>query len=307
MNDARRIYQQTLDRMTAALLARNPAAFVRYVHHPYELRTVSERITYETAQDTSRAIEDYVDAIRARGATDIVRTCDTAQFVSADHISGYHTTHVMCGDTHDLSPFISRMSLYRRDGIWRVAVSDTSLRSADWPILPDWVEAHGARAVSTSTTAEDQSLHLFQSFLDRISVAFLTGDVQAWLNSTSLPFHLITRQGAETFATEEAVRKDFELYQQEFAIHGITDIIREAKTAEPVEYDQMVGTYRTHILRNANHVVPPWDASMTLRRENGLWRVTTVMRAIGHLNWSAVDPAEIEDISQDTPKEGDHQ
>ncbi|MEM7520998.1 MAG: hypothetical protein AAF307_08160 [Pseudomonadota bacterium] len=284
-------------------MARNPAAFTRYVHHPYMLRTVDGTAEYKTAAHTHHAIETYVDALRARGMTDINRVCDTAQFVAPDHISGYHTTRVICGDDLDLAPFLTRMSLYRTNGLWQVAVSDTSLRTADWQILPDWFDAHGDIATSSPCTAADQRAHLFQSILDRISVAFLSGDINGWLQSVSLPLQLVTRQGIETFETEASVRHDFELYQQEFAIHGVTDIIREAKTAELIDTDQMVGTYRTHILRGANHVVPPWDASMTLRRENRLWRVTTVMRAIGHLNWSAIDPITPFDTPTNTPHE----
>ncbi len=301
-----------LDRTTDALMSRNPAGYAQHVTYPYEVRTVDGVVVCTSDEEFRALFNGFVQELDALNVTQYARTCDTAKFVTANHISGYHTTRVEARGTEVLAPFLTRLSLYRgRDDVWKASISDTSLRSADWQIIPDWLEQQSGFSIRGRASEDQQRLHLFQTILDRISAAFLSKDPDGWLNCTSLPFHMITRQGVETFDTEEKVRRDFEIYCQEFEIHGITDIVREAKTAEIIDGDQMVGTYRTHILRGANHVVPPWDASMTLRCENGLWRVTTVMRAIGHLNWSALNPADIEDVPQDTtndtPKKGDHQ
>jgi hypothetical protein len=312
MSEARQIYQTTLDSMTQAMLSENPAGFAEYVTYPYEIRTVDGLVVCKSQADIVATVESFMARLKDWNVSEYTRTCDTAKFVTADHISGYHTTRVRSGDEDVLAPFLTRLSLYRtRSDKWKASVSDTSLRAADWKLLPDWLRQQDGFFQKSEASEEQQRLHLFQTILDCISDAFVSGDVEGWLNSTSLPFHMITRQGIETFDTEDAVRKDFEIYRREFEIHGVTEIIREAKTAELIDGDQMAGTYRTHIMRGANHVVPPWDASMTLRLEDGLWRVTTVMRAIGHLNWSALNPADIEDIpsdmTQDTPKKGDHQ
>ena len=307
MTQARLIYQTLLDRLTAALEARDLTGFSAQVALPYILRGVDGGVVLQTEAETEHAVARYVDALRSRGVTRIERFCDTAHFVSPDHVSGYHTTRIMAGDTPEIAPFLTRASLYQRKGTWRVGVSDTSLRSADWEVFSDWFRTEGEATPMPPASAADQRLHLFQSILDRISTAFLAGDGQAWLDAIHLPVHLITRQGVETFATPEDVLRDFDRYVQEFETHGVTSIVRQAKTAEIIDGDQMVGTYRTHILRGSDHVVPPWDGSMTLRRNAGLWRVTTVMRAIGHLNWSAISPIEIEDIPQDTPTKGETQ
>jgi len=313
VTDARGIYQDILDRTTDALLSRNPAGYAEHIAYPYEIKTVDGLVICKSNEDFYALFNGFVEELEALHVTEYTRICDTAKFVSADHISGYHTTRVQADGRDVLAPFLTRLSLYRaRDNSWKVNISDTSLRSADWQMLPDWMEKQDGYSLLGRASEDQQRLHLFQTILDRISASFLARDVQGWLNSVSLPYHMITRQGVAAFETEEHVRRDFEIYCQEFDIHGVTDIIREVKTAELIDGDQMVGTYRTHILRGANHVVPPWDASMTLRREDdGLWRVTTIMRAIGHLNWSALNPADIEDIppdmTQDTPKKGDHQ
>lgn len=308
MRTARQIYQETLDGMTAAVLAQDPAAFAEFVDYPYKIRVMDGEIVCRDSSDVARVVDNFIGQLKQNDVTELVRVCDSARFLASDHIMGHHTSRVMSGDREVLSPYVTRLGLYlSKDGRWRANLSDTVLSSTDWKLIPDWVNETAGDSFRKTVSEKDQRLKLFQTILDRISAAFLSGDVEAWLNATSLPFQLVTRQGIETFTTQEEMRSDFEVYRREFEIHGVTDIIREAKTAELIDGDQMVGTFRTHFLNRANHVVPPWDASVTLRREDGLWRLTTVMRAIGHLNWSAQSRADIEDIPQDTPKKGDHQ
>ena len=68
-------------------------------------------------------------------------------------------------------------------------------------------------------------------------------------------------------------------------------MVRHAKSAKSVGNDQMVGVYSTYILRNAEFVVPPYESSMTLQRDElGNWRISSVMNALGHLNWSDRHP-----------------
>lgn len=308
MSDARHIYQSLLDDLTGVIQARDLASLCDSIDLPYEFRTLEGTVVYRTRSELEQAIDTYLNALNQRGVTDIQRVCDTAQFLGGGRISGYHTTRAMRGDTLDAQPFLTRMNLVETDGEWRISICDNSLRSADWTVVPGFYEipGHGApKSHGMSDTAA--RLHLFQTFLDRISAALVAGDAEGWLGSMFLPCHLVTRDGVETFDTPEQVYADFERYRQDIKTCGITHILREAKTAEIIGGDQMVGTYTTHLLRGSKHVVPPWDGSMTLRCENGLWRATTVMRAVGHLNWQALEPADTENTLQDTPPKGESQ
>ncbi len=303
MSDARRIYQDTLDRLTAAIVSRDPVAFSKGISCPYEARAVNGTTLCRTEEDVQQAMMAYADTLRDHNVRSLTRVCDTAHMVNDSHITGYHTTCIDADAPFNVAPFLTRMSLYRGGEDWKVAITETAMCAQSWPLSPVWenMQSHGQSHADDPVSEKAKRLHLFQNILDRISSAFLSGDIDGWLGSLSLPCHLVTRHGVDTYETEDAVRRDFDVYIQEFKTHGVTDIVREAKTAELIDGDQMVGTYATHILRGSAHVVPPWDASMTLRRENGLWRVTTVMRAIGHLNWSANSPADIEDIPQNMP------
>lgn len=307
MTKARRIYQDTIDCMTAAIVDRDPDAFLQVAHLPFDVRTVDGVMIQHTRAEVAQFMLGFAEQLTAQDIARYERTCDAARFVNADQITGYHTSRVWTAAGDALQPFLSRATLCRSGDTWQVALNETALRMADWALLPAWFGSQARPANIRPATDGDQRLFLFQLILDRISTAFLSGDSDAWLDCLSLPLQMVTRHGVNAFETPDAIRADFALYQREFEIHGITDIIREAKTAEVIDGDQMVGTYTTHILRGATHVVPPWDASMTLRCENGLWRVTTVMRAIGHLNWRAINPSDIEELPCDTPQKGETQ
>lgn len=301
MTAARDIYQDLLARLTKAVLDRDAAGFAALTRVPFVMKTMDGSITHRSTRAIIDRVAAYSDMLLELGIDGYLRSCDTAKFVSQQQISGYHTTR-LCRNGEDVAaPYLTRMSLFRDYEAWKVGISDSSLHTADWPLL---------RREEFDTPGREKSearhrLEVFQAILDRISAAFIGNDVEGWLNSVCLPFHLVSRSGVETFETRQQVIDDFEAYQCDFRENGVTAIIRQARTAEIIGGDQMTGTYRMNIMRGTNHVVPPWDASMTLRNENSLWRVTTVMRAMGHLNWSALSPADMENTPDYTPEKGD--
>tara|TARA_R110002033_G_scaffold48257_5_gene94541 strand:+ start:592 stop:1503 length:912 start_codon:yes stop_codon:yes gene_type:complete len=301
MATAREIYQDLLAQLTHAVLGRDAAGFAALARLPFVMKTMDGCTTHRSTQSIMESVTSYRDMLSDQGIDGYLRSCDTAKFISPQQISGYHTTRLRRGDVDAAAPYLTRMSLFREDDVWKVGISDSSLHTADWPLL---------RQEEFDAPAQDRSeaknrLQNFQTILDRISAAFVGNDVQGWLNCVSLPLHLVTRQGVESFETADQIIADFDAYQRDFKTHGVTAMIRQAKTAEIIGGDQMTGTYRMHMMRGTNHVVPPWDASMTLRKENGLWRVTTVMRALGHLNWSALSAADMENTPDYTPEKGD--
>ncbi len=301
MASARDIYQDLLAQLTKAVLDRDAAGFAALTRVPLVMKTMDGCTTHRSTRSIMQRVSAYSDMMAEQGIDGYLRSCDTAKFVSQQQISGYHTTRLCRGGEDVAAPYLTRMALFRENDGWKVGISDSSLHTADWPLLGhDEFETPGAEK-----SEPKHRLEIFQTILDRISAAFIGNDVEGWLNAVSLPFHLVSRAGVETFETRQQVVDDFEAYQREFKENGVTEMIRQAKTAELIDGDQMTGTYRMHMMRGPSHVVPPWDASMTLRNENGLWRVTTVMRAIGHVNWSALSPADMENTPDYTPEKGD--
>jgi hypothetical protein len=301
MASAREIYQDLLAQLTQAVTDRDAAGFAALTRLPFVMKTMDGSTTHRSTRSIIDRVTAYSDLLAEQGIDGYLRSCDTAKFVSQQQISGYHTTRLCRNNVDVAAPYLTNMLLFREGTKWKVGISDSSLHTVDWPLL----RQEEFEAPAQEKRDSEHRLKNFQTMLDRISAVFIGNDIEGWLNCVSLPFHLVTRQRVETFETRAQVVADFNAYQQDFKTHGVTAIIRQAKTAEIIDGDQMTGTYRMHMMRGTNHVVPPWDASMTLRNENGLWRVTTVMRAMGHLNWSALSPADMENTPDYTPEKGD--
>ncbi len=303
--DARHIYQNALDIMSAGTVAGDVDAVARHTHLPFHLKTLEGSVAYNTVEELKQGIHDYRRMMQDMGCDALVRDCDTAKRVGATRIVGYHTTKLQSAGQNVLPPFLSKMVMILDGDMWKASSVDTSVRTADLtgtetPFVQQFLDPRNRRV-----SKEEALLRLFQTILDRVSAVLINGDADGWVSAVALPFQLVTRQGIQSFDTEAALREDFAVYQKEFKDHGVTDIFRQALTAQLIDGDQMTGTYRTHIMRGGNHVVPPWESSMTLRNDNGQWRITTVMRAIGHLNWSAITPADIENTDEHYPEKGD--
>lgn len=128
-------------------------------------------------------------------------------------------------------------------------------------------------------------LPMLQTYLDRISDCWVTGDFDTWEASVVLPFSLVAKSGTSTSNTVEALRAEFEFYVEMIKGYGVTDIIRRAELAEPIDDEQLIGTYETHILSNGRRITDPYTSSVLLKKVNQEWRAATVMNAIGRTGW----------------------
>ncbi|MDJ0823823.1 MAG: hypothetical protein QNJ09_18700 [Paracoccaceae bacterium] len=272
--------------MTTSLMAEDLDRFVEGIQLPYQVQTSDVRLVYETENDLRAGMHAYRQTLRDRGITRMERRCASAGFVSDSEIEGFNSVMLYRGNELALPPYLVRMNWTETQGIWRIRSSCASLRDADWPVLPTDICIKHPRE-NAPTGEDDAQVARLQVFLNHLNQILLTGDFEAWRNIVSLPLTFITRKGTDVHKTVEELKADFELYMSEFRIHGVSDMVRHAKSAKMVGGDQMIGVYSTYILRSAEFVVPPYESSMTLQRDaEGHWRVSSVMNALGHLNWS---------------------
>lgn len=283
---ARSIYQGRIDILTDAIMSGDMERFAAGIALPYSVKTCDARVLYDTEDALKLGIGRYSDALRERGVTRMERQCESATYINDSVIEGYNTVRLLTGNELAVDPYMVRMRLKRgEDGMWRVSESTAAMNSEKWPLLPAGFLAIHASPDAPASEAEERVV-IFQTFLNRINQVLLGGDLQGWRNATQLPLTFIHRQGTSVMATEEDREADFRLYHDEFRIHEVDDIVRRVDSATFISDDQMLGTYRTYILRGSELVVDPYDSSMTLQKgADGLWRITSVMNALGHLNW----------------------
>lgn len=282
------IYQRRMDSLSDAIMRCDLDYFVTGIALPYTVQTSDARLVYETEEQLKQGVGRYADALFQRGVTSMERPCESAAFLEDGLIEGFNSVRLLAGNELVVDPYLVRMRMARGDDdIWRVTQSSAATQSEKWPLLPTGFNRIEPRQ-DHPMTEDEARIAEFQTFLNRVNQVLLTGDYAGWRAALHLPVSFIYREGTRHIATEEDMRADFELYKQEFKIHEVDDLVRHVTSAKQVNTDQMVGTYRTYILRGAELVVDPYDSSMTLQRaEDGRWRVTSVMNALGHLNWKA--------------------
>lgn len=298
MSDAaRKIYQEVLDALTVGIVSCNYDMIRPRLVIPHLMVTSTARLIVQTEAEMQEVFTTFAMGLRQLGITDYTRVAHECEFMSDDVITGHHTSYFRKDGVDVVTPYPSMCRIERRGGVWMLTEAQNAIDNSHWPILlpdvpSDPVPGKDGPAVR---------LRALQELMERISNAFIQNDVQQWLDCVELPFTLISRTGPERFETEADIRADFDAYQRDITENGITDIFRTALSTQAVGPDQMIGIYRTHILRGAEQAVPAWQAAITLRKRQGVWRATSVLRAIGHQNWSAASADDIQNIST-TPR-----
>lgn len=294
---AQQIYQEVLDRLTASILSFNPEMIERHMALPHNIVTLSARHVLHTKEELHEVFASYGLSLRSLGLSSYRRIAHECEFLSEGVIQGHHTNHFEKDGQDIIQSYssMSRMELQGED--WKITEVQSAIENSSWPMLVPQV---GLEDLSDSFGAE-QRMAVLQRLLDDISDALIHDNEELWVANISLPLRMISRDGPEDFLTQEESRAGFKGYVQELRTNGITDVVRTAIGTQMVGSDLMIATYRTYLLRRAEQVVPSWQSSATLKRENGKWRVSTILRSIGHLSWASASANDIEKTNTSIP------
>lgn len=126
----------------------------------------------------------------------------------------------------------------------------------------------------------------FQRFLDAMSGCFLRNDFAAWRAVVHLPLTIVTALGSEEFHSEEALRENFDCYFRAYSIMALDEIYRRPISVELCPDGLILGTYETNLLRRGQRVVDPFKSSLLLHPEGAGYRVSSILNARGHREWT---------------------
>lgn len=127
----------------------------------------------------------------------------------------------------------------------------------------------------------------FDDVAERITRSLITGDFDLYASVMGLPLRIEPRGGTVYELNSEAeLREDFEIYCASIRAVGVTDIFRELNSIARLGEDRVRAYYRTHIFEHANRVVPEFESSMELIRDDKGWHVLVVHSSLGHINWT---------------------
>lgn len=131
------IYQDFLDHMGEALIARDEEAFLRHIFLPHAIRTETKTFEFDTFEEAQVNFNGFVDALAAQGVDDYTRVAREARFEGETHIAGRHDSFITSGGKLVVPQFSNEMELELRDGIWGSNWSRHRARYVAWPnILP---------------------------------------------------------------------------------------------------------------------------------------------------------------------------
>jgi hypothetical protein len=114
------------------------------------------------------------------------------------------------------------------------------------------------------------------------SVCWVNHDFQTWVDHIALPFTSITLNGQLYNGSIESLQKDWDLYSQALNTLKILQIIRKVMVIQASEEDTLIGTYQTQMFAEDRRVMAPYTSSAMLKT----WRISSIMNALGHRDWT---------------------
>lgn len=128
------------------------------------------------------------------------------------------------------------------------------------------------------------------AFLDDISACFLIPDFGLWQSRVSLPLSLVTKDGPVMLTTTAELRENFNAYLKACDIMGLDTILRHPISIEDCRDGTFIATYRTDLMRGTTHEAPPYTSSALIRHTGGTWRMSSILNARGHHDWTGELP-----------------
>lgn len=112
------LYQEALDKVSAAVLAGDFAAFLAMFDLPYLLQTDTKRVLATSGDDLYPDFLDLHHELKARGVTHYERVARRADYVARNRIEGWHHTHQIAHGIRVAAPCSGRETLFLRADRW---------------------------------------------------------------------------------------------------------------------------------------------------------------------------------------------
>ncbi|MDA5556876.1 hypothetical protein [Shimia sp. MMG029] len=132
----------------------------------------------------------------------------------------------------------------------------------------------------------------FRELLSDISQSFLDGNLALWRSRLVLPFSLITKSEHVTLETEEAIAENFELYLKARDAMCVDFVDRTPISLEPCPDGTWHGTFQTRLLGNETLITPPYTGTALMMVIEDRFRMSSVLNARGHKEWTDVIKSE---------------
>ncbi|MFC6639111.1 hypothetical protein GV827_08470 [Sulfitobacter sp. JBTF-M27] len=125
---AKDFYQDLLDRLSSAYEADDFDAYAQMIRVPHEASSYGPKVQVNTMGELRVLFDSIRWHFAKTGVTDYVRTCISAEFLSATEIVGTHETRMLAGTQVVETPYPVKSYLQLIDGNWWVCKSDNAVQ-----------------------------------------------------------------------------------------------------------------------------------------------------------------------------------
>lgn len=263
---ARAIAAQSLEATGAALARSDFQAFSRRIRLPYFIGTETGATRIDTPEALRGVFDRAVENYTRLGITHLERTVSGAFFFAPDKVVAGHITLPFRNTTSCETPYPNHVVLQREGTEWKVS---------DGQYMVGGLAGQGRALVGNPAETGDAALKgMVDQVLGGFATAQLTGDFDALMRCVHLPLILHGPHSLTLVETLAELREGFEQRRLMFRLRGVTDIVRQVKSAVTAGEDRIFGVVRTHVLSGTALVVPAYDTACILRLgRDGAWRL----------------------------------
>lgn len=292
-NRAAEIYQSWLDATSHAILHGDKDVVARHIALPYLHAWTEGHLVIETRADMEKGHLQYGKALRAHGATDLVRVVEEAEFLGPCHIAGRHRVHVLRGGSPVLDSFSTRLVLKQQCCNWQMIESHMGIDHRSWPVEiirnGQQIELEVADPGDARRCLQDART-IYQILQNKLSRTLLTGDFEAYNALIDLPFRAHTLACDHVTETLDDARAGFDAFHRFLMENGVDDYQRHSLRAEYIGRDELCGFHVCRFLRDGAPAHAPITSRMFFRKTENGWRIRSMTHALANDTYPFVAP-----------------
>jgi hypothetical protein len=134
------------------------------------------------------------------------------------------------------------------------------------------------------------AIDILQCLLDETTASALQNRFDRFSALITRPFVLVTEGGSTVLDSIAAQNVWFDSYIRSMRAQRITEVVRLATTATLMRDGLLFGTYVSQYLANGTRVIDPFESSVTMRLNEGVWQLAAVSTSLPDDKWRVILP-----------------
>lgn len=290
VSDALEIYQEVLDRISAAIFDFDPAELSKCMALPYRRSFTNRQFIVETHEDMLRDFRARSDMMRAAGVNAFIVLARSAEVLAPDYISGHTVTHTLRDARPVTDSFESRAVLHRqRDGRWAFIEIASEVEVSGFPV--DVLRAaRGGHAKFDAPEGDARrlqmdALSIYQRYLDATAETVSRGNFEAYAALMIFPYVAHSTSMDVTIKGPNDLRPFYEVIRRGHTGEVGDWIERIAHRAEFVGPDLICGYHTGTVYLGDRVTVAPVASSIMLKRQGTAWKLQSVTNDIDNTEY----------------------